>query len=130
MAMKRRVSLVNNQTIKYGSYVKEAIEEKRNKRESLRKKMLSNIFDALDRLYEKVRFDEAFLFGSITKPYTFNETSDIDIGFLNLADEDFFFTISFLSEKLGRDVDVFQLESAKNLRKKVLKEAISWTKNN
>jgi predicted nucleotidyltransferase len=115
-------------TVPYGLYLKKAIKEKRDKRETLRKKVLAEIFEALDSLYVRVKFDEAFLFGSVTRPYAFNETSDVDIGFLNLKDEDFFSSISFLSERLGRDVDVVQLESVEGLRQKVLKGAISWTK--
>lgn len=120
--------MANVQAIPYGFYVKEAIEERRNRRESLRKETLHKIFEALDSLYERVRFDKAFLFGSVTEPYAFYENSDIDIGFLGLRDEDFFFAISFLSERLGRDVDVLQLESADKLSKKVLREVINWTK--
>ncbi len=121
---------MSTRAIKYASYVREAIEEKRNKNEQLRKKILSNIFDALDKLYKMVNFDEAFLFGSVTNPYSFYETSDIDIGFLNLKDEDFFLSISFLSEVIGRDVDILQLESTRRLKERILKDGIRWIRKN
>lgn len=120
----------NSETVPYGLYVKEAVKERSVRNESLRKEALSKIFDAINHLREKIKFDDAFVFGSVARPNSFYEDSDIDIGFINLRDEDFFYSISYLSEKLGREVDVLQLESVKKLYKKVVKEGIKWTKKN
>lgn len=114
--------------MRYGTLVREALEEKKKIREVARKKMVMEVFKALERLSEQVRFDEAFVFGSLTQPYTFGNHSDIDIGFVNLQDDTFFFTIAFLSGQLGRDVDVVQLETAGRIRTKILKEGLRWTK--
>jgi len=114
--------------MKYGAFVREALEEKKKTRELFRKRMISEVFEVLAGLSEKVTFDEAFLFGSLVRPYAFNDHSDIDIGFLNLDNDVFFFTIAFLSERLGRDVDVVQLETAGRIRTKILKEGIRWRK--
>ncbi len=114
--------------MKYGVLVREALEERKQKREAFRKKILTEVFKGLGRLSEQVTFDEAFVFGSLMQPYAFYDKSDIDIGFVNLPDDRFFFTIAFLSGHLGRDVDVVQLETAGRIRSKILKEGIRWTK--
>lgn len=118
----------NTGAVPYGLYVREAVKERNLRNESLRKEVLSDIFDAIYHLRKKIKFDDAFIFGSVIKPFSFKENSDIDIGFINLRDEDFFCSISYLSEKLGREVDVLQLESAKKLFKKIIKEGTKWTK--
>ena len=40
----------------------------------------------IGRLYLEVPFNEAYIFGSVTKPYEFSENSDADIGFLGLKE--------------------------------------------
>jgi hypothetical protein len=51
------------------------------------------------------------------------------MGFLGLADEDFFYAMAFLSREIGRDVDLIQLESHP-LRNKILTTGVKkWTKN-
>lgn len=114
--------------MRYGVLVREVLEEKKKARELFRKRIISEVFEVLDSLSERVTFDEAFIFGSLTQPYAFDDTSDIDIGFLNLDDDMYLFTIAFLSEQLGRDVDVVQIETAGKIRTKILKEGILWRK--
>ena len=50
------------------------------------------------------------LFGSVTKPFRFFESSDIDIGFVGLDNRHFFKVMSHLSEETGHDVDIVQIE--------------------
>ena len=41
------------------------------------------ILTAIDKLSEEIAFKEAYLFGSVTKPFRFSERSDIDIRLLS-----------------------------------------------
>jgi predicted nucleotidyltransferase len=116
--------------MKYGFYSDMAVQEKMEKREEERKRVLQRITDALDLLAREIKFSEAHIFGSLIHPYRFRENSDVDIGFLGLADEDFFRTIGFLSRAIGRDVDVIQLESHPLKDKIQTVEIIEWTKSN
>lgn len=102
------------------------IEEKKLQREKLRQDMISRTKEALRKLAEFVSFDQAYLFGSLASPYKFFEESDIDIGFIGLKDEEFFTAAAFLSQELGRDVDLIQLE--KSRLKKSLKKGLLWKK--
>lgn len=99
---------------------------KRQKAENLRKGMLKKINDALFELSMKIHFKNAYIFGSILKPY-FSEESDVDVAFEGLNDKDFFKAMAFLADYLGRDVDVVQIEGHR-LRDKIIKEGIRWQK--
>ena len=83
------------------------------------------ITHVLDDLSGEVDFKEAYLFGSITKPFRFSEKSDIDIGFLGLSDRDFFKAMSIISKKTGFDVDLVQLEGHR-LKEKIVREGTKW----
>lgn len=120
----------NETFMQYGTLVTQALERKKMQREKLRRLMLNEVWRVLDRLAEQVAFDEAVVFGSVTKPYRFTDRSDLDFGFWNLKNEQYFFTMAFLSRELGRDVDVIQLETAAApLRTKILQEGMRWTPN-
>ena len=105
-----------------------ALAKERERRERRRKELLELAFRALEELSQKVPFEEAYIFGSLAKPYRYLEGSDVDIAFVGLKDEDFFRAMAFLSRKLGTDVDVLQLEGHR-LQEKVLKEGIRWKRS-
>lgn len=107
----------------------ETVKRERKEREELRSYLIKRLFDILDKLSLEVPFKEAYLFGSIAKPYRFLKDSDIDIGFVGLRDKDFFKVMSFISREIGVDVDVIQLEGHK-LTEKIKKEGIKWIKKN
>lgn len=110
----------------FSTYLLDAvIERERINREGLRCSLIYKSFDALDRLAKEIFFVEAYLFGSIVKPYRFVKGSDIDIGFIGLKDEYFFKAMSFISRELGIDVNVIQLEGHR-LENKVKREGIRW----
>lgn len=115
--------------MRYGYYPDIAIQEKREKREKERKEILQRTTNALNRLSKKIKFSEAYLFGSSILPYRFKEYSDVDIGFLGLADEDFFYAMAFLSRDIGRDVDVIQLERHPFKDKVQTTGVKTWTRN-
>lgn len=113
---------------KYDVLVRAALEKQKQHRETVRQKTLATVLDALAELAQQVPFQEAFLFGSLVRPYAFKAESDVDIAFAQLSNEAFFFTSAFLSRRLGREVDVVQLEQAGRIRATILKEGIRWTK--
>lgn len=88
----------------------EVIEKKKNERENLRLRVIAKIMTAIDRLGGEIAFREAYLFGSVTKPFRFMESSDIDIGFVGLDNRHFFKAMSYLSNETGHDVDIVQIE--------------------
>ena len=103
----------------------EVIEKKKKERENLRLHVIAKILKAIDRLSGEITFDEAYLFGSVTKPFRFLESSDIDIGFVGLDNRHYFKVISYISEEAGRDVDIIQLEDHR-LADKIKKGGIRW----
>jgi predicted nucleotidyltransferase len=103
----------------------EVIEKKRKGQEDLRLHMIKKILTAIDRLSGEIAFEEAYLFGSITKPFRFSERSDVDIGFVGLDNRHFFKLMSYMSEEAGYDVDIVQLEEHR-LADKIKKGGIRW----
>ena len=101
----------------------EAVARKKEERENLRLDVLKKLNYIIGKLYLKVPFNEAYIFGSVTKPYEFSENSDADIGFLGLKDEYFFKAMAFISREINRDVDVIQLERSR-FAKKIKKEGV------
>lgn len=77
--------------------LKEANYRKIQRRELLRKSILERVNNALYCLSKQVKFDYAYIFGSITKPYKFSEFSDVDIAFVGIYEEKIFFATGFLS---------------------------------
>jgi predicted nucleotidyltransferase len=105
----------------------EVIEKNRSRQEEFRLLVIEKILITLDTLSKEVAFKEAYLFGSVTKPYGFSEGSDIDIGFIGLDDRHFFRVMSHISEAAGRDVDIVQLEDHR-LAGKIRRGGIQWRK--
>ena len=104
-----------------------ALELEKREREELRLQLIKKLFDIFGRLRREVPFEDAYLFGSIIKPYKFMEGSDVDIGFTGLGDEYFFTAMSFISREISRDVDVIQLEGYR-LAEKIKRDGIRWTR--
>lgn len=103
----------------------EVIEKNRERQEEVRLRIIEKILTAIDRLSEEIAFKEAYLFGSVTKPFRFSEKSDIDVGFIGLDNRHFFKVMSYISEEAGRDVDIVQLEDHR-LAAKIKKGGIRW----
>jgi predicted nucleotidyltransferase len=104
-----------------------ALAQQRQRREHRRRVLLEAAFTALAELSQQIAFEEAYLFGSITQPERFSESSDVDIAFVGLRDEDFFRALAFLSRRLAMDVDIVQLEKHPR-REQILQGGIRWTK--
>lgn len=104
-----------------------AIRVRREASERKRLELLEGASLSFGRLSKKIAFEEAYLFGSITKPYHFSDRSDIDVGFIGLKDENFFRAMAVLSNELGKEVEVVQLEGHR-MAEKIKREGIRWTK--
>lgn len=105
-----------------------ALAKKKHEREQLRMQLLAASLQALDKLSQLIKFDQAYVFGSVSRTQGFDEHSDLDIAFAGLQDEDFFTAMSFLSREVGLDeVDVVQLEGHR-LASTIVKEGIPWKK--
>ncbi len=103
----------------------EVIAKNRKRQEEYRRRVIEKILAAIDKLSEEIAFKEAYLFGSVTKPFRFSESSDIDIGFMGLDDRRFFKVMSYISDEAGRDVDIVQLEDHR-LAAKIKRGGIRW----
>jgi len=102
--------------------------KKKQEREQLRTQLLDDAMKALDKLSLLIEFEQAYVFGSVSRPQGLDEHSDLDIAFVGLHDEDFFTAASFLSREVGKDeVDVVQLEGHR-LASTIVKEGIPWKK--
>ena len=83
-------------------------------------KVYDRTWEAIARLKERYPFDAVYFFGSLTKPYGFFNSSDIDIGIEGLDKFLHYRFISDLSRLLKRDIDVVRLEDcpfAETIRK-------------
>ena len=85
-------------------------EKKSLERERERLKVYDRTWEAMGRLKERYPFDAVYFFGSLTKPYRFFNSSDIDIGIEGLDKYLHYRFISDLSRLLKREVDVVRLE--------------------
>ena len=108
--------------------IKQAYKKKAEQREKLRKELLEKITAALQSLSNEVLFKEAYIFGSVTQKNQFSEQSDIDIAFAGLDRDKLFIVVSFISDKLERDVNVVHIEDI-HFRNKIMGEGIRWKKN-
>lgn len=107
--------------------IKEIYKKKSDKQESLRLRTIKDVFKALGKLQKESPFEEAYLFGSLTKPRQFTEHSDVDIALKNLEKDKLFFAVGFLSSSLDRDVNVVHIEDIR-FRDKIIREGIKWKK--
>lgn len=107
--------------------IKEVYRKKTEDMEKMRTSVLKDVFDALKKLRKEVFFEEAYIFGSLSKPNQFGRFSDIDIAFKRLDEDKLFFTAGFLTRELNRDVNVTPLEKL-HFKNKITREAIRWKK--
>ncbi len=112
----------------YLENLKKIYKKKVEKQEQLRKKVLKEALLALKKLSEHVKFESAYIFGSVVKPYKFKPDSDVDFAFVRLEKDKLFYTIAFLSNFLERDVDVLEFEKIRKIpfKEKILKEGVKW----
>ncbi len=106
-------------------YLKQIEEEKEKKRRGCLRRTLRT----LEGLSREFSFKKAYIFGSILKKKKFYYDSDIDIAIAGLSNKDFFRFMARLSDRLGRDVEVLQMENHP-FRAKIIKEGLLWKRRN
>ncbi|KHE90420.1 MAG: hypothetical protein SCABRO_03803 [Candidatus Scalindua brodae] len=94
---------------------------------SCEKKTLKEACNILRKLSEGVQFEAAYIFGSVLEMNRFSEHSDVDIAFLGLDRDELFYVTSFISGKIGRDVNIIHLEDI-SFKDKILMEGFQWKK--
>ena len=105
--------------------IKEAYQRKDAEREKLRIKTLQEVCNILGKLSEEVQFGAAYIFGSVLKENRFSEHSDVDIAFLGLDRDELFYVTSYISGKIGKNVNIIHLEDI-NFKDKILREGFQW----
>ena len=104
---------------------KRASAKKRRGREHLRRNALDSVWEAVGQLRNKYKWDELYLFGSVTKPEKFSEHSDIDIGIQGLENVLHYRFIADLSELLEWGIDVVRLEDC-SFAEAIKRRGIQW----
>ncbi len=103
------------------TYLLDAYRKKKSQEiEREKERILKKLIPALRELSMKVSFKEVYVFGSLLEK-RFSLDSDIDLGFMGLKDKEFFSAMTFLSDYIGRDVEIIQIERHR-LGKRVLRE--------
>lgn len=103
------------------------IAEEAEKKERARLETLKLIVKVLGELRREAVFRKAYIFGSLVKPHMYTPQSDVDVAFEGLETGKLFYAVAFLSEKIGRDVDVIELERVDPyLRRKIIEEGLEW----
>lgn len=100
---------------------------KKEERERLREACLAMVFNALATFLKEAYFEEAYIFGSVIRPFQFGQLSDIDIAFKGLDKDKLFYATAFFSRELGRDVNIVPIEGV-HFSEKIVREGIRWKK--
>jgi len=72
---------------------------------------------------------EAYIFGSVTRPYGFTQLSDVDVAVEQIHPQLFFPAIADLSEQVERDVDLIELSKC-HFSNLLRQKGIKWTAPN
>jgi uncharacterized protein len=104
----------------------EAIAQRRQRNEQSRQAILAALMDWLTVHAAEFGIERAYIFGSLSRPGRFTERSDVDLAIESMRADRFFEAISTLSEALGRDVDLVELEKC-HFGDRIREQGILWT---
>jgi hypothetical protein len=104
------------------------LRKERQANEKMRKQMLQQLLRLLPQLAARYGFARAYVFGSLIKKGRFRKTSDVDVAIEGLTDEKYFTFMAELSDLLGREVDVIQIEKHR-LKNRILEIGLEWKKS-
>ena len=102
-----------------------AVHKRRAKWEAERLRVLGELEAALLGAARRAGFSEAYLFGSLTRPGAFRETSDVDVGIPGPL-PDVVSVASELSRRVGREVHVIELDESR-IGEIARRDGIRWT---
>jgi hypothetical protein len=104
------------------------LRKERQENEKMRKQMLQQLLRSLPLLAARYGFARAYVFGSLTQKGRFRKTSDVDVAVEGLTDEKYFTFMAELSDLLGREVDVIQIEKHR-LKNRILEIGLEWKRS-
>lgn len=93
--------------------------------EQERQALLAKTIQWLNEFGDRYGIATAYIFGSITQPQKFTQESDIDIAVEQINTDDLFAVIGFVSEAMGRDVDVIEINKC-HFANQIRQSGILW----
>ncbi|HAN73116.1 MAG TPA: signal peptidase [Planktothrix sp. UBA8407] len=108
------------------SKLDQIIRDRYEQNERERQNLLQKVVEWLDEHGLQYGIQTAYIFGSLTQPQRFHQNSDIDIAVEQINPDDFFAVIGFISETMGRDVDVIELHKC-HFGDRIRQTGILWT---
>lgn len=105
-----------------------ALERRRALNEQQRLATIARVTAWLETQGDRYDIQQAYIFGSITRPYQFSEHSDVDVAAENIRPDRFFDAMASLSEALERDVDLVELLKCP-FATKIRQQGIRWNRN-
>lgn len=106
----------------------EAIARRRERNEAERQETLAKVLDWLAENGQQFGIQQAYLFGSLTRPHRFHPQSDVDLAVESMEPEPFFMAIATLSEYLEREVDIVELKKC-HFAQRIRDEGILWSQD-
>lgn len=110
------------------SVLDDALARRRARHEQSRLSLLAEVLSLLDLLGPAYGLQQAFVFGSLVKPGRFKPESDVDIAVVLANGESLFRLSAGLSSRLGRDVDLIELNRC-FFADKIRREGVLWTRS-
>jgi uncharacterized protein len=105
-----------------------ALMRRRQENERQRLIVLNQVTEWLDARGADYGIDQAYLFGSLTRPNGFTEESDVDIAVEPIEPDRFFTVMGALTELVGRDVDLVELSKC-HFADRIRQKGIVWKKD-
>ena len=102
------------------------LKEQATRNENQRQQVLKSVQQWLDDHGPTYGVKQAYIFGSLIRPYQFQPHSDIDIAVEQVDVEGMFLMISFMMTDMNRDVDVIELKKC-HFADKIREAGLLWT---
>ncbi|MBD2072307.1 nucleotidyltransferase domain-containing protein [Leptolyngbya sp. FACHB-671] len=102
-----------------------ALTRRREDNEAQRLATIEQAIHWLETEGEQYGINEAYLFGSVTRPYRFTDNSDVDVAVEQFNPEDFFVAMAALSETLERDIDLVDLSKC-HFAHRIRQQGMVW----
>lgn len=103
--------------------------QRRQQQEQKRLATLAKTLDWLTAHAHSYGIYQAYLVGSVTRPYQFAHRSDVDLAVEQINRDRFFVAMAQISEYLERDVDIIELAKC-HFGDRLRQEGIAWTEVN
>ncbi|MEM8781189.1 MAG: nucleotidyltransferase domain-containing protein [Cyanobacteria bacterium P01_G01_bin.49] len=105
----------------------EALVRHKETLEQERQTTLKQVQQWLETKGEHYKIYRAYIFGSLTRPHQFTQSSDIDLAVESIKPESLFLAMTALVEATGREVDFIELSKCP-FAHRIRQEGILWTK--